>query len=706
MTGARHPCTETLLAESRYKEALGQLLSGLLPTRLLSAISLTVLFLASQSFAGQTASSSSNKASEGTLTLTMLTTARRVHNLSSEEAARGHPVRLRGTVTFFDRFAKYNLVALFLQDATGSVYVSGVSADLPVAAGTIVEVEGISDPGGFAPIVDRARIRFIGVSHLPPVPTRVSLTRLRSGSDDGAWVEVEGVIRSIQSVLDHYIDLELSTTDGIITSRTVAEPGVDYSGLIDATVRISANVSPLYNTRHQVIGAHLVSPNFAAIKVVHPAPGDAFQSPRVNIGDLFHFRQGQTQHHRVHLRGAVTLQWPGSLLCVTDRTGGICAQTTESTSMPVGAEIDLIGFATMTDNGPVLANALFRNAGDNQPVSPRVITADQVLAGEFDSTLVQIDGTLMGRDLTALQTTLLFSSGSAIFSAILPKALTGPEIGQLRFGSKVRLTGICSVQSDQEKTAHGGGIQVSKRFQVLMRAPSDIVVLQRASWWTRARALAVLTIALAAAMLALGWVAALRKRVKQQTSLLNYQAGLLRASEESFRFMAQHDALTGLANRLLLEDRLHVALEAAKRSRTGLTLMMLDLDEFKQINDGLGHHAGDEVLRISSNRLVAIFRSSDTIARLGGDEFVALLPDMSDPKVAAIFAARAVAALSLPIPFEGSDLHISVSVGVCMASSGQLEADALMKAADAALYRAKARGRNCFEIQYYGSAAA
>jgi diguanylate cyclase (GGDEF)-like protein len=200
-------------------------------------------------------------------------------------------------------------------------------------------------------------------------------------------------------------------------------------------------------------------------------------------------------------------------------------------------------------------------------------------------------------------------------------------------------------------------------------------------------------------MVVLGWVMTLRKRVDRQ-------AGLLRESEDRFRFMAQHDALTGLANRPMLQDRLNVALESAKRRQVGLTLMMLDLDKFKEINDGLGHHAGDEVLRITSNRLVEIFRKSDTVARLGGDEFVALLPDLSDPNVAATLAAKVVAALSVPISFEGGELRISVSVGVCIAAPGQLDADALMKTVDAALYRAKARGRNCYEMQDHGSAAA
>jgi diguanylate cyclase (GGDEF)-like protein len=173
---------------------------------------------------------------------------------------------------------------------------------------------------------------------------------------------------------------------------------------------------------------------------------------------------------------------------------------------------------------------------------------------------------------------------------------------------------------------------------------------------------------------------------------------LLRESEQRFRHMALHDSLTGLATRLLLQDRLNSAVERANRHHSGITLLMLDLDNFKDINDTFGHRAGDEVLRVTAGRLLEVVRKSDTVARMGGDEFIVLLPDLGDPLSAKGFAAIIMNALSGPIHFEGHEMRISASIGVCSAQSGELDADALLNCSDTALYRAKASGRNCLHI--------
>jgi diguanylate cyclase (GGDEF)-like protein len=224
-----------------------------------------------------------------------------------------------------------------------------------------------------------------------------------------------------------------------------------------------------------------------------------------------------------------------------------------------------------------------------------------------------------------------------------------------------------------------------------MRSPADVAVIQKPSWWTASHALMLLTVALAITLAVLFWVVDLRRRVE-------LQADLLRASEGRFRHMAHHDALTGLATRQLLQDRLGMAVETANRHKTGLALLMVDLDKFKEINDTFGHHAGDEVLRVTADRLLTAVRKADTVARIGGDEFVILLADLRDPHVAERIAANIVKNLAAPISFGELSLPVSVSVGLCTALAGELDAELLMKSADAALYQAKDNGRNRFQV--------
>ena len=173
--------------------------------------------------------------------------------------------------------------------------------------------------------------------------------------------------------------------------------------------------------------------------------------------------------------------------------------------------------------------------------------------------------------------------------------------------------------------------------------------------------------------------------------------------EEYTRHVSLHDDLTGLPNRALLKDRINVAIEAAKRSRKKVGVMMLDLDHFKKINDTLGHHVGDELLKVVAERIVKNLRKSDTAARMGGDEFVVVTPDMSDDKSADLIAHTLVKAISAPIQIGMHELTITPSIGVsCFPDDGE-EANTLIKYADAAMYQTKAAGRHGH--QHFNAAA-
>ena len=170
-----------------------------------------------------------------------------------------------------------------------------------------------------------------------------------------------------------------------------------------------------------------------------------------------------------------------------------------------------------------------------------------------------------------------------------------------------------------------------------------------------------------------------------------------RQAEARVHHMAYHDSLTGLPNRALLADRLDRAMLAAQRSQRQLAVMFIDLDRFKTINDSLGHMTGDQLLKEVANRLCRAVRASDTVARLGGDEFVVLVPGIGKVDEASHVAEKIILALSEGFPLEGRNLHITPSIGICVYPSDGADVETLMRHADAAMYHAKASGRNNYQ---------
>jgi diguanylate cyclase (GGDEF)-like protein/PAS domain S-box-containing protein len=162
-------------------------------------------------------------------------------------------------------------------------------------------------------------------------------------------------------------------------------------------------------------------------------------------------------------------------------------------------------------------------------------------------------------------------------------------------------------------------------------------------------------------------------------------------AEERIQHVAHHDSLTGLPNRLLFNDRLALVMSLAKRDARQFALLYLDLDRFKPVNDALGHTAGDELLQAVAKRIRRQLRESDTVARVGGDEFTVILPSIARREQAELVAGKIVAALAMPFQLgsKRQSVDIGTSIGIAVYPADAQDADSLVKAADAAMYRAK-----------------
>jgi diguanylate cyclase (GGDEF)-like protein len=171
-----------------------------------------------------------------------------------------------------------------------------------------------------------------------------------------------------------------------------------------------------------------------------------------------------------------------------------------------------------------------------------------------------------------------------------------------------------------------------------------------------------------------------------------------RLAADALAHQATHDPLTGLPNRALFLDRLEHALAAAQRSQTKLAVLFLDFDDFKLVNDSLGHDTGDLLLVGLTPRLTEALRPGDTVGRFGGDEFVVLCPDLTDEADAIAIAERIADHCGRPVSIRERDLQLTVSIGVAMVQDGDATPTVMLRDADAAMYRAKALGKGRVEV--------
>jgi len=288
-------------------------------------------------------------------------------------------------------------------------------------------------------------------------------------------------------------------------------------------------------------------------------------------------------------------------------------------------------------------------------------------------------------------------------------ASQGPELwNALLDGNAIDLTGLAIAAAADDSAGGGQPPERRRIFAANGRLLLEIVPPRPLDWPTVAWRMPVLqngnrlgeveiaqsvrpqlrtTLTIAVASFAFGLLLLLLLRV--------VPLRLLREALERASFLSAHDQLTGLPNRALLADRLGQALPAARRNGVRVALLSLDLDNFKDVNDTLGHAAGDTLLCAVSARLRACLRESDTLARIGGDEFAIVQPSVRGPHDAEVLAGRLLEAIGEPVMLEGQLVFVRASIGIALAAPGD-DAAELAKQADVALYQAKGAGRGGF----------
>jgi signal transduction histidine kinase/ActR/RegA family two-component response regulator len=271
------------------------------------------------------------------------------------------------------------------------------------------------------------------------------------------------------------------------------------------------------------------------ITLIKAAAAGPYLQPPQPINSLLRFTPGLTRFHRVHVRGRVTLAWPGRRLCITDESQGLCVQTAQAMGVELGREVDVVGFPSEGEYTPTMTDAQYVPREAGAAIEPLDVTAEQVFHGEHDFELIRIVGQLLTEERSSPDPTLMISDGAYLFPAVLPRGSPGAET-IWQNGSTVRITGICTIESDPQVTIlHEGTAQVGS-FRMLLRSTHDVEVLHTPSWWSAEHAVIVLYIVLAATMAAVVWVILLRHRVRSQTEVIRRnldEAEALKATAES-----------------------------------------------------------------------------------------------------------------------------------------------------------------------------
>jgi diguanylate cyclase (GGDEF)-like protein len=241
--------------------------------------------------------------------------------------------------------------------------------------------------------------------------------------------------------------------------------------------------------------------------------------------------------------------------------------------------------------------------------------------------------------------------------------------------------------------AAGTAIRSGRRNGIVLAATAGLGFIAVSIWQERAHGIGLpLTAAVVPLWMLIAWAAG---ATAEELRRLDDQ---LAGHVHELHHRALHDPLTGLANRDLLLDRLALALQRAERHHTHIAVLFLDLDNFKLINDSLGHAAGDRLLVEVGHRLTAQLRGTDTAARFGGDEFVLVCEDLNDAQESVQIADRITAALRPPFTIEGRNIAVTASIGIAVPASTAHAPDQLLQDADQAMYRAKARGGGRFDV--------
>jgi PAS domain S-box-containing protein len=456
-----------------------------------------------------------------------LRTAEQIRQLTGAQAAGHHPVKLRGVVTFFDEA----IFMQFIQDETAGIYLQQTNNLPPLSQGQLVEVEGETSAGEFAPILTPLRVTVL-TNGIFPKPKPVSFEQLTSGEEDSQFVEIQGIVRAITiDPQSKYFAIEIASGGGRFQALMAAVPDALKAVLVDSAVKVRGVCASHFNSQRQLFDVRLLVPRPVDLTIESPAPENPFSQPTRPIEQLLQFKPHGSYGHRVKVKGTVIYR-RDDVLYIQDGTEGLYVETMQPDPLLVGDIVEVVGFPAKGEYTPMLQDAIFRKIGQGSLPLAAEITADEALKGTYDCRLVRIEATLLDRARHSREQFVVLQSGGFIFHAYLERTNIGIDFAYLQNNSKVAVTGVCRIEPGN--VWQPGAEWRAKSFRILLRSPADIFVLAEPPWWNLEKMLWAISILGVVVFTALAWVWILRRRVHTQTAIIRQQLKAEAALKERY----------------------------------------------------------------------------------------------------------------------------------------------------------------------------
>ncbi len=436
--------------------------------------------------------------------LPVLRVASRVLELSAKEAEQHYPVEISGVVTW----ARPDAPFLFIQDSCGGIGVERGESRAPAyEPGRNVYVRGSTAMGEFAPAVVAETIRKAGDMPLPKAEV-VSLEHALTGRAEAQWIELRGLVREIHHE-SPWNRFEVATAAGDFAALLPAAE--EYPAVTGAVVRIRGVCTADTDRQRRIRGVRLWLRSPEDIQIEEAAPKDVFALPIQSLAELGRFGAPQSSEHRVRLAGVVLAQLPGRWVQIQDGDVSLRVLSREKTPLAPGQRIEAVGYLNRRGGRMVLREAAVRLSGTGDQPVPLRFAGAAADATSLDGRLVMTEGLLINTARQGDETRMNLHAAGGLVSVFSER----PVATGFPLQSRISVTGLMDIIYDEQAQPAG--------FRVRPRDTEDVVLLQRPSWFTPQRMLAIAAALGLGVGLALLWIAALRRRVQQQTGQIREQ---------------------------------------------------------------------------------------------------------------------------------------------------------------------------------------